>query len=153
HPQPVAAVVQHGPPIAAGAAGAVAVGATAIAGAHSVDLTYFIDTMWPLVVTGVIVPLMIWLIGRGLQYFHIQTQSALADEIRTVAMNGVYEATSAFQGYADAHPEIDVSSAVAARAAQYVVNAVPGKLARLGVSSSQLANLVDAQLAKVKAPA
>ena len=102
-----------------------------------------------MIVAGIIVPAAIWLTGRGLDYLKVQRQSVLAGDITNAVLNGVALAASDVQGYADAHPNVDVRSAQVAAAINYVNAQVPTKLAAAGVSPTQLSNLVSAKLAQI----
>lgn len=149
-PTPAAAVIQHAPPIAAGATGLTALAGILTAGSTTVNFQAFVDKEWPLIVAGVILPLVVWGFGRLLQQLNISTNSAVASELRTIVMNGAYEATSAVQTYADAHPDVDLQNALVARVTRYAITAAPQLTAK--VTSTQLANLVNASLAQLPAP-
>lgn len=144
----VQAVSRRGPPIAAGATATTVLGAAAAAGVN-VDVHRLVDALWPYLLTGIVLPLAVWLVGRALTYLHIQTQSALADEIRTVVENGVSFASSAAQAAVDQHATVTVPDARVAAVVNYVQTAIPSKLAASGVTPTQLQNLVVAKLNQV----
>lgn len=121
---------------------------TTQAGAY-VNFHALINAEWPLIVSGVFIPLVVYLVGRALQYLHINQQSVLAQDINRAAVNAANRAASDIEPVIEAHSEVDVKNAQVANAMQYVIDALPGKLAALGVSQKQLANLVTAKLAQL----
>jgi putative chitinase len=143
-------IVQNAPPLLAGGTGAAILGTALTNGVSTtVNFSGLIDKEWPLIVAGIIVPAVIWLTGRALAYFKVQSQSVLAGDITNAVVNGVNLAATQAESYALAHPNVDVRSAQVAAAMNYVTAQVPQKLAAAGVTQTQLSNLVTAKLATI----
>jgi lysozyme family protein len=138
-------IVKQAPAAGAAAAATGALGLIANQALTSVNFSDLIDRDWPLVFAGVIAPLAVYAIIRALQLMHFNTTPAIQD----VVTRGVALAGQDIQAYADAHPDIDVKNAKVAAAMNYVVNAIPDKLAQSGITQTQLLRLTQAKIAQV----
>lgn len=153
-PTPKQPIIQtHGPLIAAAATAAAAAGAGATgATTHVIDFTALINALAPYIITGIVLPLAIWLAGRAMQYLHIQTQSAAGQTVVNAVENGVNALAAEGVSYADAHSSADIHNAYLASVLGYARTAVPQRLAQSGITPEQLAALATNRLAQIGAP-
>lgn len=114
---------------------------------------------WALPLVGVVVSAMLVpLVQRAVAAFEARTSIQLTDQQVQAIQNAVGTATSMLNNLvakgALAHADVHVASAPVAKAVQYVVNAVPGAVAALGVSNETLASMIAARVYPVSdAPA
>ncbi len=146
-------VTQAGPPIAAGlmAAATAAVGAVHVAAYH-VDLSGLVDAAAPFLIAGVILPLIVWGFGRGLQLMHLSAQSTAAQFVLTAVENAVRSEAQQGLTYVDNHAVVTLSNQAAANVLNYVNTAVPKRLAASGISPDQLGGLIANRLNQVQTP-
>jgi hypothetical protein len=146
--QPI--IQTHGPLIAAAATAAAAAGAGATgATTHVIDFTALINALAPYIITGIVLPLAIWLAGRAMQYFHVQTQSAAGQIVVKAIENGVNALAAQGVTYADAHATADVHNAYVASVLSYANSTVPGRIAASGITPAQLAALATNRLSQI----
>jgi|HubBroStandDraft_6_1064221.scaffolds.fasta_scaffold09760_2 hypothetical protein len=152
-PTPTSPVIQHGPLIAAAATAVAAAGAGATgATTHMIDFTALINALAPYIITGVVLPLAIWLAGRALQYFNISTQSSAGQAVVGAVQNGVNALAAAGVTYADAHANVDVHDAYLASVLSYANSTVPARIAASGITPAQLTALATNRLSQIGAP-
>lgn len=146
-------VTQAGPPIAAAltAAATAAAGAVHLTG-YQVDLSGLVDAAAPYLIAGVLLPSVVWLIGRALQYFHVNAQSTAAQFVVTAVENAVRAEATAGLTYVAGRAVVTVNNQAAGRVLDYVDATVPKRLAASGITPEQLAALVTNRLAQVATP-
>ena len=115
----------------------------------TVDLRPLVDLAFNLAAPTIVTVLVPWLVVRALQWLHISKQAALSNLVLTAAENGAHLALAKGQAAAENLAANVALTPPEAIAANYVRTVAPQAVAKLGLTPSHLAVIVQAQLAKV----
>jgi hypothetical protein len=150
-PTAAAKAVQAAPPISAAltAAAVAAAGAIHVTG-YSVDLSGLVNALVPYFVAGVLLPSIVWLIGRGLQMMHISQQSTAGKFVVQAVENAVQAEAAPATTYIAGRAVVSLDNQAAANVLRYAAATVPQRIVQSGITPAQLSALVTNRLNQIQ---